>query len=315
MKSLACYFTLLATVAINVVASVPAQAQRARVFVSVSGDDGNPCTGGSPCKTFQHAHDVVLAGGEISVLDSGGYGTLTINKALSIVAVGVQASIAIPSGGVGIAINAGSNDKVSLRGLTLDGQGVGQDGIDFNSGEALTVEDCVVRNMLNAGLNFVSAATIDETLDISNSSFFDNGLDGVVIATKSSGGIYAAIERTRLHGNSIGLNVLGNTPGGTGTLYVAVTDSVSSNNNTGFALGASAGGSPSNLSLTHTLVEGNVTGILVQGNSTAFWLAQSTVSLNKTFGFHNIGGVINSYGDNYIANALNSGALTSVSRQ
>src|SRR6516165_6379198 len=134
MKSHAICFTLLTTVAISIAASFPAQAQRARVFVSVTGDDANPCTGGSPCKTFQHAHDVVLAGGEISVLDTGGYGTLLISKSLSIVAIGVEASIAIPSGSTGINVNVGSTDKVSLRGLTLDGTGVGTTGIFFQSG-------------------------------------------------------------------------------------------------------------------------------------------------------------------------------------
>src|SRR6516164_2603687 len=146
MKLGAFCFTLLSTIVISTAASLPAQAQRARVFVSVTGNDANPCTAGSPCKTFQAAHDAVLAGGEISVLDTGGYGTLIINKAVSIVAVGVQASIAIPSGGTGVTINAGSTDKVSLRGLTLDGQGVSADGIDFNSGGSLTMDDCVVRN-------------------------------------------------------------------------------------------------------------------------------------------------------------------------
>src|ERR1700686_5098439 len=58
--------------------AVPAQAQR--VFVSATGSDGNPCTFASPCRSFQHAHDVVAAGGEIDVLDPAGYGALTINK-------------------------------------------------------------------------------------------------------------------------------------------------------------------------------------------------------------------------------------------
>jgi len=103
---------LLATTLACPLFAMPAQAQRARVFVSVNGNDANPCTGGSPCKTFQHAHDVVLAGGEISVLDTGGYGTIIISKAISIVAVGVEASIATTSGQTAITIMAGTNDKV-----------------------------------------------------------------------------------------------------------------------------------------------------------------------------------------------------------
>src|SRR5215467_9688339 len=146
MKSRAICFTLFSTIAIIIAASLPAQAQRARVFVSTAGDDANPCTAGSPCKTFQHAHDVVAAGGEISVLDTGGYGPLTITKALSIVnPTGVEASIAVSSGNNAITITAAASDKISLRGLTLDGTGVGQDGIEFTSGGVLEITDCVVR--------------------------------------------------------------------------------------------------------------------------------------------------------------------------
>jgi hypothetical protein len=52
-----------------------------RVFVAAQASDSNPCTFVSPCRTFQHAHDVVAAGGEIDVLDPAGYGTVTIAKA------------------------------------------------------------------------------------------------------------------------------------------------------------------------------------------------------------------------------------------
>jgi hypothetical protein len=164
MKSRAFCFTLLTTIAISVIASLPAQAQRARVFVSVNGNDANPCTALSPCRTFQAAHDAVLPGGEISVLDTGGYQPLTITKAISIVAVGIEASIATPSGVNAITINAGPTDKVSLRGLTLDGAGLGLNGILFTSGQSLTVEDCVVRNVTNEGLAFVSGVTTMQTL-------------------------------------------------------------------------------------------------------------------------------------------------------
>src|SRR6516162_1668280 len=179
MNSRAICFTLFSTIAICVFASLPAQAQRARVFVSVTGNDANPCTAGSPCKTFQAAHDAVLAGGEISVLDTGGYGTLIIAKT-----------------GVGITINANPGDKVSLRGLILDGAGQGGTGIAFNSGTSLTVDDCVIRNMAVFGLAFASNAATPQTLAVSNSSFSDNGNAGVQIETTSSGAITASFDRT-----------------------------------------------------------------------------------------------------------------------
>ena len=61
----------------------PAQAQN-RVFVAAQGLDSNPCTFALPCRTFQHAHDVLAPGGEIDVLDPAGYGVVTIGKSISI---------------------------------------------------------------------------------------------------------------------------------------------------------------------------------------------------------------------------------------
>jgi len=40
------------------------------VFVASYGNDANPCTFGSPCKTFQQAVNVVDAGGEVTAIDS-----------------------------------------------------------------------------------------------------------------------------------------------------------------------------------------------------------------------------------------------------
>src|SRR5579862_7940 len=128
--------------------AAPAQAQR--VFVGATGSDGNPCTFASPCRSFQHAHDVASSGGEIDVLDPAGYGPLAINKAISIQGHGFS-GITVPSGGNGITINAGSTDDVTLNGLLIEGGGVGSNGIVFNSGASLTVTGCVVQNLHTTG--------------------------------------------------------------------------------------------------------------------------------------------------------------------
>jgi len=304
MNSRAICFTLFSTIAIAIAASLPAQAQRARVFVSVTGNDANPCTAGSPCKTFQAAHDAVLAGGEISVLDTGGYGTLIINKAVSIVAVGVEASIAIPSGGTGITINALSTDKVALRGLTIDGGGVGFGGISFNSGQSLTIDDCVVRGTTNDGFDFRSEATTPQTLTVSNSRFYDTGRIGLAVIAFSSGATSVSIDRTRFSGNaSAGLDVDGSF--GTGPLTATVTDSVSANNgNRGILVGTITGHSPVNVSLTRTQVLGNSTGLELNGSPVTVWVAQSTISGNTTTGYSAVNGaVLNSYSNNFLAAA------------
>src|SRR6516162_4145543 len=94
--------SLMAVAAIAFVCSMhadPAQAQ-SRVFVSATGSDGNPCTFAAPCRSFQHAHDVTSANGEIDVIDPAGYGPLTISKSISIQGHGFS-GISVPSSGVG----------------------------------------------------------------------------------------------------------------------------------------------------------------------------------------------------------------------
>jgi hypothetical protein len=113
--------TLSAVTVLFALNILPAYAQNARSFVSGHGLDTNACTLAAPCRTLAHAFSLTNASGEIDVLDPAGYGSLTINKAISIVNDGVgTAGVIVPSGGVGITINAGPNDAVSLRGLSVE---------------------------------------------------------------------------------------------------------------------------------------------------------------------------------------------------
>src|ERR1700676_2628000 len=127
--------------------TAPAQAQATRTFVSPTRNDSAACSLAAACRTFGAAYALTIAGGEIAVLGTAGYGTLTISKAISIVnGGGFEAGIAVPSGGIGITINAGTNDAIQLRGLTMEGAGCGYNGIVFNSGGSLTVTNCVAQN-------------------------------------------------------------------------------------------------------------------------------------------------------------------------
>src|SRR6266542_3224029 len=96
---------------------LPAHAQATRTWVSGVGDDANPCSRTAPCKTFAGAISKTAAGGEIDVLDPGGFGAVTITKAITIDGGGgVMASVLV-SGTNGIIIQAGVNDTVVLRNL------------------------------------------------------------------------------------------------------------------------------------------------------------------------------------------------------
>src|SRR5262249_57710307 len=146
----------------------------------------NDCNRLTPCRTFKKAHDSTLAAGEITLLDPGGYGALTITKAISIINDGVGEAGVLVSGGLnGITINAGTSDAVSLRGLTVKGIGFGGgNGIVFNSGKSLTMENCAIRTLdggaTGFGIRFIP--TVASSLAVSNTVVTDNSQSGIYIA-------------------------------------------------------------------------------------------------------------------------------------
>src|SRR6266498_2811830 len=112
--------TLSATILAFCAWSGSAQAQATRTWVSGVGDDANPCSRAAPCKTFAGAISKTAAGGEIDALDPGGFGALTITKGMTIDGNGTFASI-LAAGTNGIVINAGVNDVITIRNLSIDG--------------------------------------------------------------------------------------------------------------------------------------------------------------------------------------------------
>jgi hypothetical protein len=128
-------------------AALHAQAP-SKIFVASFGSDASDGSRGNPKRTFQLAHDAVAAGGQIVVLDTAGYGPLTITKSLAVtVPPGVNGFITVLGTNNGITINAAATDSVSLRGLIIEGGGAGNgNGIRINSAANVAVEDCTVRN-------------------------------------------------------------------------------------------------------------------------------------------------------------------------
>ena len=64
------------------VAAASAHAQPKQTWVSGVGDDDNPCSRTAPCKTFAGAISRTAAGGVISALDPGDFGTVVITKSI-----------------------------------------------------------------------------------------------------------------------------------------------------------------------------------------------------------------------------------------
>src|SRR5437879_3163610 len=130
-----------------------AQAQATRTWVSGVGDDANPGTRTAPCKTFAGAISKTEAGGEIDVLDAGGFGALTITKAITLDGAGTFASV-LASGTAAINVAAGANDVMTLRNLSIHGFGSTLDGFHFTSGAALHLENCAIFNFSRRAVNF-----------------------------------------------------------------------------------------------------------------------------------------------------------------
>src|SRR5947209_5706519 len=103
-------------------AAAPAHAQATRTWVSGVGDDANPCSRTAPCKTFAGAISKTAAGGEINVLDPGGFGAVTITKSITIRSDHVEAGVLV-SGTNAIIVSAGPNDRIVLEGLDIEGLG------------------------------------------------------------------------------------------------------------------------------------------------------------------------------------------------
>src|SRR5579859_3447351 len=157
MRRIASPLTVLGAALVLCLHAAPALAQATRTWVSGVGDDANPCSRTAPCKTFAGAISKTAAGGEINVLDPGGFGAVTITKSISITAIGVEAGVLV-SGTNGIVVNAGPNDKVLLEGLDIEGLGTGLSGILINGGGKTTIRKCSIRNFTQNGVDLEGTA-------------------------------------------------------------------------------------------------------------------------------------------------------------
>jgi len=325
--------TILAVPAVLtfLVLSQPAQAALQRVFVSAaSGSDANAASGCSivaPCRGFATAVATVDAGGEVVVLDSGAYGSVTIAKSVSIIAPeGIYGGIAVLSGaGVGIAT---AGVKVVLRGLTINGMG-GLYGINMTDGASLTVENCVITNMATIGLTVATAAQVR----ILNSRIQGNpygvslgsGAKALVSGTRLLdasdtglivGGFSAEtkvdVVRSEASGSIYGFRVYSGA-GQIGSLHIR--DSVASRN-LGGVVATSAGGTAS-ASVSDSLISSNDSyGVWADGSGAKAISSGNRVMRNGTGLNQSSSAVLESTGDNTVRDngAASSGTITSVGK-
>ena len=179
--------------------AVSAHAQATRTWVSGVGDDANPCSRTAPCKTFAGAISKTATGGEINVLDPGGFGAVTITKSISIIADYVEAGVLV-SGTNGIIVNAPAGSKILLQGLDIEGLGTGLTGVSFIGGSKLYIIRCAIRNFTNNGVN-VASVTAGAHAFISDSYIIDNGTVAGTGGVNAAAGNIASLTNTSLLSN------------------------------------------------------------------------------------------------------------------
>src|SRR5437588_12023560 len=161
------------------------QAQATRTWVSGVGNDANPCSRTAPCKTFAGAISKTASGGEINVLDPGGFGAVTITKPITISSEGTEAGVLV-SGTNGIIVNVpNATDVVVLRGLDIEGLGTGLNGITVITGGTVNVENCTINHFTQNGINFAPTVANSQLRVVNTIVRSNNGAGGAGLSVCS----------------------------------------------------------------------------------------------------------------------------------
>ena len=299
--------TLSATsvlVALCTLLAAPVHAAISRTYVASYGSDANTaysCDFAHPCRTFQTAFSQTTTGGEILAVDGSGYGTLVIDRSVAVIAnPGIFAGIGVFAGGTGVSI-ATAGVSVTLRGLTLNGQG-GTYGINMTAGSKLSVENCVIANFSSGqyGIRVSTAATVriidtlvrdnergavfegGATVSIAGSRFLNNSYIGVSSwALTASTVTTVSISDSIVTGSSYGFDA--ETQNGTATAKMFVIRSTATNNSYGVVAGQGGGGGTVSVVLSDSMVTGNATGLWQTGaGATLKTMGNNTVEGNTT---------------------------------
>lgn len=308
-------------------APTTAQAQATRTWISGVGDDVNPCSRTAPCKTFPGAISKTAAGGEIDTLDPGGFGAVTVTKAITLANEGIGEAGILVAGTNGVTVNCATdpNCSVIIRGLQIDGGPVGSNslnGVRFVAGKSLVIENCTIRNFTGGspngyGVSFQPSAAQVHYLTVAHSTIQNNGVSGsntgagILIQPSGSATVNASIDSDVVTQNNAGVRADGGSLSG-GGITVSVTNSFVTNNTNGGVASVSVTSPPVTVVVDHTAVTGNGVGVNANGGSNVILrIGDSTLAFN-TVGYKQLSAaVLSSFGNNLISdNGSNVGVLT-----
>jgi hypothetical protein len=281
-----------------------------RTFVSGTGTDSGMCSRVAPCRSFAFALLQTVAGGEITVLDPGGYGAVTINESVSIVNDGVgEAGVTVSSGNA-ITVSTGSSAVVNLRGLTVVGLTGSGEGILFNATGTLNIQNCVIGGFGFDGIGLLPTGAA--TFNIADTVVSNVANNAVVIQTTGAGTVNATFTRVQALGAATGFLVNG--ANSTGAVNATIANSAASNNQFGVTVEGSTAAAVTQVMVSSTVVNNNGTGVFEDGANSTTYLTKNTIAGNTTAFNILSSGAVASFGDNDVkGNGNDGGALPLVS--
>lgn len=296
-------FKVLAIAIFVFAVATMAQAQATRTWVSGVGDDLNPCSRTAPCKTFAGAISKTAKDGEISVLDPGGFGAVTITKSIYINGThGAGYGSIINSLVNGVIINitdpADVRKAVRLRSLDINGASTGINGVSILAANNVWIEDSVIDgntgNGTTSGIGVRVATAASCNLFLYDTVIHKN-VTGVRVTT-SSGFAVANIKNCNIEGNTTGVDA------STNGFVTVDTSRIAAN--TGAGVQTSASGAQ--LNVRETTLSNNGTAVSAAAGSSM--RAISNLLLNNTTGFGGTTAVIQTDGQNRNAGNTTPGA-------
>lgn len=310
MKTLRFTLKALAAAVLMFTFASLAQAQASRTWVHQgTGDDANPCSRSSPCLTFAGAISKTVEGGEIDVLAPGGYGTVTITKALTIdggTGAGWASILVLGGSGTsGVTINVATSGVsfpnsavVILRHLVFNGAtqapgSGGANGINLLRADRVVVENCAFQNLSSDGINM----SLTETGSLwVHDSFFDKTTTGIT-ATTTTGFAVVNIDHSRFSAMTNGVKANANT-------FATIRDSYFGGLS-GATFGAVSGQTGATVNVVNSMFANNIIGVNVAGG---------TVRLSNNDFFNDgtaiAGGTAESANNNRFAGNASDGATT-----
>jgi hypothetical protein len=315
-------YRVAAAFAVSVALAPAASFGAQRTFVASTGVDTAPCSLQQPCRSFAAAIAKVNDGGDVVVLDSAGYGKVTVTKSVSITAPpGIYAGITLQSNEQGVTIDA-PGAVVVLRGLSITAIGSITEGVhltqaadvrieglriigtgnaiyaDLSGGASITIVDTSLSNtFLGVWLHGAGHAALDnvDVTDAGTSVFVDDMSDALLHAVRSdairsvtigsqTAATAAVVSGSRFAGDCGGVELSTSAP----VAAVVVRDSqiagVTGNCGSGALNASASGGGVARMTLVGSRISASFPALFVSGANASAYLDADTFVANPGSG-------------------------------